>query len=197
MHKKGGWHKREICDDFAAYTAVVADALSDRVGYWMPFNEPTSFIGWNCYRSNDYYDGPDGKMLRKWQGIPRTTMGWPITADALYWGVRFITERYGVPAIISENGMSNVDMVMDDGCVHDPQRIQYMKWYLRGLKKAADEGFPVKGYMAWSILDNFEWALGYDKRFGLIYVDYRTQERIPKDSAYWYAEVIKENGENL
>ena len=70
-------------------------------------------------------------------------------------------------------------------------------WCMAIVDMVMDEGFPVKGYMAWSVLDNFEWALGYDKRFGLIYVDYRTQERIPKDSAYWYAEVIRENGENL
>ena len=70
-------------------------------------------------------------------------------------------------------------------------------WCMANVDMVMDEGFPVKGYMAWSVLDNFEWALGYDKRFGLIYVDYRTQERIPKDSAYWYAEVIRENGEHL
>ena len=93
--------------------------------------------------------------------------------------------------------MAIIDFKMDDGRVHDPQRIQFMKWYLRGLKRAADEGYPVKGYMAWSIMDNLEWAHGFDKRFGLIYVDFRTQERTLKDSAYWYAEVIQTNGESL
>ena len=83
---------------------------------------------------------------------------------------------------------------MSDGKVHDPQRIEYMKMYLKGLKRAAEEGYPVMGYLYWSILDNFEWAEGYDKRFGLIYVDYETLERIPKDSAVWFADYIRESG---
>ena len=160
-------------------------------------HHPLDFLGWNCYLANNYNDGPDGSMESPWPGMPRTNMGWAVTPDALYWGVRFIYERYGIPVIISENGVAIIDFKMDDGCVHDPQRIQFMKWYLRGLKRAADEGFPVKGYMAWSIMDNLEWAHGFDKRFGLIYVDFRTQERILKDSAYWYADVIQNNGENL
>jgi beta-glucosidase len=160
-------------------------------------NNPLDFIGWNCYHASNYTEGPDGKMPVYWPGIPRTNMGWPITPDALYWGVRFIHERYRIPVMITENGMANLDFVMDDGCVHDPQRIQYLKWYLRGLKRAVSEGFPVPGYMAWSIMDNFEWAQGYERRFGLIYVDFLTQKRILKDSALWYSEVIKSNGENL
>ena len=160
-------------------------------------HQPLDFVGWNCYMSHDFNEGPDGKSRFYAQGMPRTNMGWPVTPDALYWGSRFITERYGVPVMITENGMANVDFIMDDGCVHDPQRIQYLKWYLRGLKRAAGEGCPVIGYMVWSILDNMEWALGYDKRFGIIFTDYATGKRIPKDSAYWYSEVIKTNGENL
>ena len=157
-------------------------------------HQPLDFLGWNCYLASNYNDGPDGKP---WPGMPRTNMGWAVTPDALYWGVRFIHERYRLPIIISENGVAIIDFKMDDGRVHDPQRIQFMKWYLRGLKRAADEGYPVKGYMAWSILDNLEWAHGFDRRFGLIYVDFRTQERTLKDSAYWYAELIRTNGESL
>lgn len=160
-------------------------------------HQPLDFIGFNCYLSANYNDGPDGRMAAYWPGIPRTNMGWPVTPDALYWGARFITERYNTPVMITENGMANVDFVMDDGCVHDPQRIQFMKWYLRGLRRACEEGYPIIGYMAWSVLDNFEWAFGYEKRFGLVYVDYRTQKRIPKDSAYWYADVIRQNGDNI
>ena len=158
-----------------------------------PIHEPLDFLGWNCYLASNCAS-PDGKP---WPGMPRTNMGWAVTPDALYWGVRFIHERYGLPILISENGVAIIDFKMDDGRVHDPQRIQFMKWYLHGLKRAADEGYPVKGYMVWSILDNLEWAHGFDKRFGLIYVDFRTQERILKDSAYWYAEVIQTNGERL
>lgn len=160
-------------------------------------HQPIDFIGWNCYLANNFNDGPDGKPLRPCTGIARTDMGWPVTPDALYWGVRFIYDRYQLPVMITENGAAIVDFLMDDGCVHDPQRIQFLKWYLRGLRRAADEGYPVTGYMVWSILDNFEWALGYEKRFGIVYVDYATQKRIPKDSALWYSEVIRQNGENI
>ena len=160
-------------------------------------NQPLDFIGWNCYLANNYNDGPDGRMPVSWPGIPRTNMGWPVTPDALYWGVKFIYERYNIPVMITENGIAIVDFVMDDGCVHDPQRIQFLKWYLRGLKRAADEGCPVLGYMVWSVLDNFEWSFGFEKRFGIIYVDFLTQKRIFKDSALWYAEVIRQNGENI
>jgi beta-glucosidase len=101
-------------------------------------HQPLDFIGWNCYLANNYNEGPDGRMPVYWPGIPRTNMGWPVTPDALYWGVRFIYERYNIPVMISENGIAIVDFVMDDGCVHDPQRIQFMKWYLRGNFSNAD-----------------------------------------------------------
>lgn len=160
-------------------------------------HQPLDYLGWNCYLANNYNDGPDGRMMDYWPGVPRSDSDFVITPDALYWGVKFINERYDIPIVISENGFANVDFVMDDGRVHDPQRIQFLKWYIRGLRRAVDEGYPVLGYMVWSILDNFEWAFGYSKRFGLVYVDYRTQKRTIKDSAYWYAEVIKNNGEDL
>ena len=96
--------------------------------------------------------------------------------------------------MITENGMSCFDWVSLDGKVHDPNRIDFLHRYLRSIKDAVSEGIPVLGYQYWSIMDNFEWAEGYDKRFGLIYVDYQTQQRIPKDSFYWYADVIKNNG---
>ncbi|MCU0494912.1 MAG: family 1 glycosylhydrolase, partial [Chloroflexaceae bacterium] len=84
-----------------------------------------------------------------------------------------------------------------DGAVHDPQRIDYTQRYLRELRRAIADGVDVRGYFHWSLMDNFEWAEGYRQRFGLIYVDYPTQRRIPKDSARWYAEVIRTNGTNL
>ena len=106
-------------------------------------------------------------------------------------------KRYGLPIFITENGMANMDFVYEDGKVHDPQRSEYLRTHIRGLKRASDEGVPVIGYSCWSFMDNFEWAEGYDKRFGLVYVEYRTQERILKDSAYTYRDIIDTNGENL
>lgn len=93
--------------------------------------------------------------------------------------------------------MANVDFKMQGNMVHDQQRIQYLKKYLNGLKRAIDEGYQILGYLYGSVFDKFEWTEGYDKRLGLIYVDYRTQERISKDSAVWYAQMIHENGANL
>lgn len=158
--------------------------------------QPLDFFGFNNYNTNDF-DEQDGMNERAWPGMPRTAMDWPITPDSLYWAVRFIYERYKLPVLITENGMANLDFVMSDGKVHDPQRIEFMKAYLSGLAKAVSEGVPVIGYMYWSIMDNFEWAEGYDKRFGLVYVDYRTQKRTRKDSSYWYEQIIADNGEGL
>ena len=81
--------------------------------------------------------------------------------------------------------------------MHDPQRIDFIARYLRGIRQAIADGVPVDGYFYWSILDNFEWAEGYKDRFGLVHVDYQTQKRTPKDSFYWYREVIRNNGSNL
>ena len=158
--------------------------------------QPLDFFGFNCYNSGNY-DEYTGKNEHVYSGMARTSMDWPITPDVLYWAVRFIHERYDLPVLITENGMANLDFVMSDGKVHDPQRIEFMKTYIGGLKKAVEEGIPVLGYLYWSIIDNFEWAEGYDKRFGLVHVDYRTQERTVKDSGYWYADLIRENGESL
>ena len=99
--------------------------------------------------------------------------------------------------MISENGMSSHDVVSLDGQVHDPQRQDYMHRYLLAFKRAAEDGVDAIGYLAWSLMDNFEWAYGYTERFGLIYVDYATQERIVKDSARWYKRVMETNGECL
>jgi len=155
-------------------------------------HQPLDFYGLNCYSSSNY-DEWSGDLEKPYPGMPRTMMGWPITPNALYWGAKFLYERYGLPVLITENGMANPDFVMSDGKVHDPQRIEFMRSYLTGLQRASEEGIPVMGYTAWSIMDNFEWAEGYTPRFGLIYVDYRTQERILKDSALWYAQVIQDN----
>lgn len=160
-------------------------------------HQPLDFFGYNCYFTNDYEDDDGSINPLVYPGMPRTAMGWPITPDALYWAAKFFYERYELPLLITENGMANLDFIMSDGKVHDPQRIEYMMSYLSGLKRAVREGIPVIGYLYWSIMDNYEWAEGYDKRFGLIYVDYRTGERTMKDSAYWYAELIENNGSKL
>jgi beta-glucosidase len=121
--------------------------------------------------------------------LPVTEMGWPVTPEALYWGPRFIYERYQLPIVITENGMANDDVV-ENGKVHDKERIEYLYQYLGEYSRAIKDGVPALGYFLWSMLDNFEWAEGYSKRFGIVHVDYQTQQRILKYSAYWYKALI-------
>lgn len=130
-------------------------------------------------------------------GAPKTAIQWYITPEALYWGPRFLYERYKTPFIISENGLSCHDAVSLDGKVHDPNREDFLHRYLLAYKRAAEDGVDVRGYFQWSFMDNFEWGEGYCDRFGMVYVDYATQKRTVKDSAYWYKTVIETNGENL
>ena len=130
-------------------------------------------------------------------GIAKTASDWPVTPDCLYWGPRFLYERYKTPVLITENGMAGTDAVSLDGKVHDAARENYLHRYLLALRRAADDGVDAAGYFHWSLLDNFEWAKGYAERFGLVYVDYQTMARIPKESAAWYRVVMESNGGNL
>ena len=127
-------------------------------------------------------------------GAPKTAIQWFISPDALYWGPKFLYERYKTPFLITENGMSCHDAVSLDGKVHDPNREDYMHRYLLAYRRAAEEGVDARGYFAWSLMDNYEWASGYNERFGLVHVDYQTQKRTVKDSAYWYKRVMESNG---
>lgn len=158
-------------------------------------NQPLDFIGMNIY--NGRFVSVNKGVLGNETGYARTLIGWPITPTALYWGPKFFNERYNLPIIITENGMSCHDVISLDGKVHDPNRIDYLHRYLRELKRATDDGVPVEGYFQWSLMDNFEWAQGYNQRFGMVFVDYSNQTRIIKDSGYWYKKLIEENGNNL
>ena len=165
---------------------------------WKSVSQPLDFYGYNCYQGTlDYPVPADGYDTYGYQGCPRSNFGWNLTPQSLYYSSKFWYERYGLPVLVTENGYAGCDHVMLDGKVHDPQRQDWMHRYLLELKRAVDEGIPVLGYTHWSIMDNFEWAEGYDLRFGLVHIDYRTQKRTIKDSAYWYKEIIAANGENL
>lgn len=162
-------------------------------------SEPIDFYGQNIYNGTCIRMGADGKPERagRYEGFPRTALNWPVTPECLYWGPKFLYERYKKPIYITENGISCHDAVSLDGKVHDPNRIDFLARYLRKLGKAASEGIDIRGYFQWSLLDNFEWNSGYTERFGLVYVDYPTQTRIWKDSAYWYRNLIAGNGTGL
>jgi beta-glucosidase len=125
-----------------------------------------------------------------------TTMGWEIYPQGFYDLLKWLAKEYGnQPIYITENGISQTDVVKD-GKVEDPSRIQYLKEYLLSMLKAMEEGVDVRGYFLWSFLDNFEWQEGYEKQFGIVYVDRQSSDlkRIPKASAQWYAKVCKDNG---
>ena len=162
--------------------------------------QPIDFLGLNIYKADTYRRGADGKPDRVAvpPGYPRSGVDWqPITPSCLYWGPRYTYDRYKLPISITENGLSTRDQVFLDGKVHDPQRIDYMHRALLELARAIKDGVPITGYYAWSLLDNFEWADGYKQRFGMTYVDYQTQKRLPKDSFDWYRKVIASNGRSL
>jgi beta-glucosidase len=125
---------------------------------------------------------------------PYTGMGWPIRPASLTeLLLRLHREFPQLPLYVTENGAAFVDQVSHDGMVHDGQRIDYLRGHLAAVHAAIEAGADVRGYYLWSLLDNFEWAYGYAKRFGIIYVDYSTQRRTPKDSARWYADVVRRN----
>ena len=161
-------------------------------------SEPIDIYGQNIYNGRCIRMGADGKPedVERYEGFPQTAVGWPVTPECLYWGPKFLYERYRKPMYITENGIACNDVVSLDGKVHDPQRIDFLARYLHELKRAADE-IDVRGYFQWSLLDNFEWEKGYAGRFGLVYTEFLSQKRILKDSAYWYRDVIQTNGNKL
>ncbi len=123
---------------------------------------------------------------------PKSAMGWPIVPSALTDLLLRVQRDVGLPMYVTENGLGSRD-VMEDGAVHDGDRIEYLRSHLAAVLEAQRRGVDVRGYYAWTLLDNFEWAWGYDKRFGLVHVDFADQRRTLKDSAHWYAEVIRRN----
>ncbi|MDG1360659.1 MAG: GH1 family beta-glucosidase [Phycisphaerales bacterium] len=162
-------------------------------------NQPIEFIGLNIYQGGYIRAGDDGEPvgIPLGDGHPITTFDWPVVPEALRWGPFFAHERYGLPVFITENGLASMDWVSRDGKVHDPNRIDFTARYLEQLRLAIADGADIRGYFHWSILDNFEWAKGYTKRFGLVHVDYPTGTRTVKDSGEWYAEVIRTNGASI
>ncbi len=162
---------------------------------------PVDFIGLNIYNGNEVFadqvgqSGQSGKTGRpvyakRPRGHAVTALGWPVTPEVMEWGVRHMFNRYHLPIYITENGMSCHDSISLDGNIHDPNRIDFLERYLQSLARGMQAGADVRGYFHWSLCDNFEWNAGYGQRFGLVYVDYATGNRIPKDSAYWLREQV-------
>lgn len=271
VHQKGGFLSEEIIPLFEKYTKIVVDALSDKVTYWIPMNEPQCFImlGY-CYMVHAPFKfglqnipkatricmlahAKAVKVIRKYAKTP-AKIGIAMAAGAFIpkdnstseietarrktfnSGIGLMNNRWWSDPILlgkpvtaygffktHENDMAEIYQPLDfvglnvyqpygvskrkldethktsmgwaiDGDVHDEKRIAFLRDYLGGVKRAVNEGIDVLGYQHWSLMDNFEWAEGYGPRFGLIHIDYKTQKRTLKDSAYFYKKVIETNG---
>ncbi len=158
--------------------------------------QPLDMFGVNIYSAGVVRDGEDGEpeLVSPERGYPTTMFRWTINPSSMYWGPKFLQERYKLPVVITESGLASMDWVHLDGKVHDHGRIDFLSRYLIELSRASKDGVDVRGYFHWSIMDNFEWAEGYALRFGLVYLDYQNLRRIPKESYYWYSKVIESNG---
>jgi beta-glucosidase len=159
---------------------------------------PLDFVGLNVY-TPEYVRAdasPAGYVIEKRpSSFPRMASEWLyVGPEVIYWAVRNVSDIWKPRALyITENGCSSDDVLTSAGHIEDTDRVMYLRNHLTHLHRAAAEGYPIKGYFLWSLLDNFEWADGYSKRFGLHYVDFKTQARTPKQSAEWYREVISRN----
>ena len=159
-------------------------------------HQPIDFFGLNCY--NRVVDCADASLLVKTQNTGGNFMdnGSEYYPKAVYDALHILRDVYEVtiPIYITENGTYNCnEAIGEDGRIHDKERIQYIEGFLEWTQKAIEEGIDVRGYYAWSLMDNWEWSAGYTYRFGLIHTDFDTQERIWKDSAYWYQSLIASN----
>ena len=193
-------------DDVLGDTVSVSDWSFVRDGDLELIHQPLDALGLNYYaptlvRARDEAPAPGpGPRATPWpacedidfppQHGPRTDMGWSVDPRGIYeLLMRLAKEAPGTDLYVTENGAAYPDVLSPDGAVHDPDRIDYLRRHLEAVHRAVDDGAPVRGYYVWSLLDNFEWALGYSKRFGIVYVDYDSQTRTVKDSGRWYADV--------
>ncbi|KAM7482956.1 hypothetical protein LguiB_007539 [Lonicera macranthoides] len=221
QERYNGWLSRDVVKDFADYAEFCFKTFGDRVKNWMTFNEPRCIaaLGYdngyfapgrcskaygNCTAGDsatEPYIVAHNLILCHSSAVERYRENYLAYSYWLYnvpWGlykaVTYIKEHYGNPTVIlAENGMDDPGNITLPKGLHDTTRINYFKGYLAELKKTVDEGANVIGYFAWSLLDNFEWRLGYTSRFGIVYVDFKTLKRYPKMSAYWFKKLLHRN----
>src|ERR671929_175509 len=155
---------------------------------------PLDFLGVNNYFRFVVGAGADGPRLVRNPEAEETDMGWEVYPDGLHRLLVRVAEEYEPRAIyVTENGAAFGDVRTHDGRVHDPERTAYLESHIGAVLQAVAHGAPVPGHFLWGPPHNFEWAYGYSKRFGIVYVDYDSQRRTPKDSARWYAGVARHN----
>lgn len=200
-----GRYPADLLDDLA----VVTDTGHIHDGDEKSIGQPLDVLGVNYYTRHVVRAG-DGERqsadgTSPWvastdveftlRGLPRTEMGWEVDPEGLYAILTRVHREYGpLPIYVTENGAAFPDEIGPDGEVADPRRVSYLDDHFRSAHRALSDGVDLRGYFVWSLMDNFEWAWGYSRRFGLVYVDYETQRRIPKQSARWYADVIRRRG---
>jgi beta-glucosidase len=171
----------------AVVTAATDELRAAAAGRWM--NDPSQLDA-----GPSPWPGTDLAFSVPQPG-PYTDMGWPIAPHTFTELLVAVHRDYPeLPLVITENGCATADTRSTDGTVSDPDRIRYLSLHLAAVHRAIEAGVDVRGYYVWSLLDNFEWAWGYSKRFGIVYVDYATQQRIPKESAWWFRDVIARHG---
>jgi beta-glucosidase len=182
-----GSYPKDVVEDVAHVSdlAFVADGDLETT------SAPLDFLGVNYYTRHVVAPGAfpgTGLVDFTDRGLPTTAMGWEVDAEGLFDILTRVTRDYGdLPLVMTENGAAFDDEVAPDGAVHDARRIDFLASHLGAAARAVQAGVPLKGYFAWSLMDNFEWAEGYAKRFGIVHVDFETQERTVKDSGRWYA----------
>jgi beta-glucosidase len=205
----------EYPDDVRAFTAAASDWSYVHDGDLAVIASPIDMLGVNYYNPMlvAHYDGVGVRARvdghgdgagETWPGCddvqfldlpgPKTLMGWPIDADGLTELLTRLHRDYRMPMMITENGAAFADVVDSDGGVNDTDRIAYLRGHLAAAHRAIAAGVDLRGYFLWSFLDNFEWAYGYAKRFGIAYVDFETQVRTLKQSAHVYADTVRHNG---
>jgi beta-glucosidase len=194
---------------FPALTGAYSPALLEQLGENAPdieagdletIHQPLDWLGLNLY-SGTYVRAADNPLGYERMAFPKTyprlNMPWLyFVPECLYWGIRHVSEtmnRPDLPLRITENGCATEDELTATEEVLDSDRILYLRQYLKSAQRAIQEGYPLQGYFVWTLLDNFEWSWGYDRRFGLLYTDYATQRRIPKASFSWYQDCISQN----
>jgi beta-glucosidase len=196
-----GRYPDDVLEDLAPYglSELVQDGDLDTIG------APIDVLGVNYYFTWTMRAAEQPRLPSEWvgaetatdtpEGLPVTAMGWEVEPSGLRDMLLRLHDEYpGTPLVVTENGAAFDDEVAPDGAVHDDDRRSYLEGHLRAAHEAIEAGVDLRGYLAWSLLDNFEWSFGYSKRFGIVHVDYETQQRTVKDSARWYAEVARRNG---
>jgi beta-glucosidase len=189
-----GTYPEELADIFGSAWPEFPDDELERI------RQPIDFLGVNYYTRNVTRDDPDALPVRAGRvRQPRhahTETDWEVYPDGLFDTLKWVRQRYGnMPLYVTENGAAFYDPpAASNGRVDDPLRVEYYRNHIAAVLRAIRQGVDVRGYFAWSLLDNFEWAHGYSKRFGIVHVDYETQKRTPKASAVYYGEVIGSRG---